>query len=1777
MISINPISGVQPTFTNAVTLLVTLLVICFLCLGTYRGGIDLPFQVVNLATPIGALKLLFEVFSSVLCMRCVVWRRKRSDGMPLPGLSLTKVHMLSMVVSLVLFLVYGYLHWSSVVIFVCTFAYTMVRKYRFVFMFVCYVFWLAYNQFPVSETLVLTVFFFSVLTRYFYTRRFRSGRARVPRACLIPIVACLAARFSSAAPQEGFTGFKFFLYVFSLSFIGFLLMSRKRNSIEAASGTIFTYTIVSIMNNFGFDGDGFKSWVDKNRIDYFIKGAEVLFEISLLPQLSKTKRVFFTSIIMDRIFRDFHLGEISASPTTKLEVVHALARDLSSCVVGAFDPMVAVRYFFTSDDDHDDIVPASLSAPMLDLVRKVIFTVVAVFSATLVLMSKMTLEQYNQKIRNAKSISFDVVEGIGNWSTVYTIVQRIIGCFSAGSFSPLADNVQYVAHVHSRLDVISLELDNIPLRKQSDDYRPAGVILNELKDMKSKLLAMRTDVFFQSSRNSLDKLIQQLETLETRTNIIIVAGDTRPTPLGVLLVGPPKCGKSTFVTRLHNANCVDQGVPRDASGRYPSSARYNISSSSKFCDSLTNSVVTIVFDDMGSKLIPAGGEDEMLNKLISVVNSVAYLPAMAKVGEKGTIATTPTLVIGTANTRTFGAERVFSTPEAAYRRFPLVVYMEVQSEFCMNGSCSVKRDLDLTPMQACAGIWKFKVCEYEPPAVSNGADPRSSERVVLETSDAREFERFFFPYLHEHINRQKRFEEAQFSNCTECKCQTPHGQDLCDRCGVPAPPDPIEVEPCSEEYVTCGTFSGFLDTISMSITALSLTLCVLLYVIARRFMAFIDTLNPFMIFRILYARIAYRVRLAWFWNNPFRRENRHKAVLASSVVVLVLTLLSILRKRSALEASGGVLSREEVSRTLRATNIFNSDRCNPYPIPPRSVTFGSVAGSATSSTVGCDIPNLSSRVVKLRPAGGSTICGGFLIDASHIVTPYHFMKPLLASGKSFDMDIYVSGSSTIIPIPPSNVVVHPNKDICMISLSCKYNVAGADISRYLMEEPYFDSRDSRGFVDDGNVHWVNNQHEIKHSSVTFSFSRIMRSYTIDGETITDALMGVTCPELGKGDCGALLTSSISQNGIKHPMVVGFFVAQDTISGAKYFLPLSRAVYRRLIADVTSVSAVACALGPVQGVDTSELEGHQLKHSPFAWYKEDCMPKGRWIGRFKDSQVGCSRTTVRAHPDVQFWNNYGVFSDTSGPQLGDWRLRRVALDKFPTNSLGMPPGGLMRIGAWLSADIIARLNVVRWDKEKNGKGTEEFDLSRLNAREALDGCKAVTNRCLKRLNELNMYTSAGYPFNKSKKDMMVSVGSQVVKWGTREDGRELPIPDDIMGRVADMEARLRSGLASGAVFNAIEKDEPLANAKVLAGKVRIIYASPVDFTLLTRSVFGPLVNLMSTYPHIFRCWVGTNAESKEWKALYDEVLRHPYAFGCDYSGYDTKAVSYWPLVATYDLMVSILREYGGDWELGQLIGADMLFPIVNFFGEGYIFEGFNPSGNSITTQVNSLANLIMMSYIFAEHKLGDEVSVMAATDEELSAIFSEFAMGTYGDDNIVSHTTSTFTFSACKERFAFYGITITPPLKDGVDYDFIPLSKLTFLKRYFVHASKFGLANDVMLAPLESSTIARLCCVGKNEGVLSGEDLLARNRAILGFLVNEGPVCYNKWLPIIIENTKLANFSPECAGYRSFEDLFFDRYGEYPEYLSCGPQDYDKDSDSWCRVWPDFCQPGPTLE
>lgn len=313
--------------------------------------------------------------------------------------------------------------------------------------------------------------------------------------------------------------------------------------------------------------------------------------------------------------------------------------------------------------------------------------------------------------------------------------------------------------------------------------------------------------------------------------------------------------------------------------------------------------------------------------------------------------------------------------------------------------------------------------------------------------------------------------------------------------------------------------------------------------------------------------------------------------------------------------------------------------------------------------------------------------------------------------------------------------------------------------------------------------------------------------------------------------------------------------------------------------------------------------------------------------------------------------------------------------------------------------------------------------------------------------INRARSPGYPW------MMQPGGTTGKrKWfGNTEwelGERAKPVRDAVEKKIE----QCSQGVWEPVIFVDTLKDE----CRPVGKKTRVFSAGPMHFTIAFRMYFLGFVSFIMRNRIHNEVGVGIQAQSMDWHHLGQRLQRKGDAMiAGDFSDYDGNL---------HPEFLWAFCDFANRWysDGNDLIRKTLFCDIVHSWHlAGSFVYGWThsqPSGNPVTSIVNSVANSLMCRYVFY---------LLAREKDQVYNFNTAVQMISYGDDNVLNVREDVipwFNQISMTEAFRTIGMTYTDANKEEVQRPFIGIDEVSFLKRGFRRH------DDIWLGPLERKSI-----------------------------------------------------------------------------------------------------------
>lgn len=317
-------------------------------------------------------------------------------------------------------------------------------------------------------------------------------------------------------------------------------------------------------------------------------------------------------------------------------------------------------------------------------------------------------------------------------------------------------------------------------------------------------------------------------------------------------------------------------------------------------------------------------------------------------------------------------------------------------------------------------------------------------------------------------------------------------------------------------------------------------------------------------------------------------------------------------------------------------------------------------------------------------------------------------------------------------------------------------------------------------------------------------------------------------------------------------------------------------------------------------------------------------------------------------------------------------------------------------------------------------------------------EAIVGDPVLKLKAINRSSSAGYPYLLQKQS-----GKKAFFGVEDEYNLNTPACDALRKDVNALVAAAADGVRSPVIYNDFLKDERRSPEKYNAGMARLISSSPLHYTVAVRMYYGNILSAMFANSVVTGLAPGM-CTYQDWTLLATRLSKFGEAvFDGDFKRFDS---------TQQPGLLYIIRDWINEWFGGtdeEKRIRDVLFEDLvhsrHIGGDGtdqtYIYQWNKclPSGNPLTTLINSLFSLLLLVYAYIR-LTGDA-----------TGFWEHCFANTFGDDNICNvdaDTVDRYNLVTVRECLAELGMVYTAGSKEATERPYQSLSECTFLKRGF---------------------------------------------------------------------------------------------------------------------------------
>lgn len=292
-----------------------------------------------------------------------------------------------------------------------------------------------------------------------------------------------------------------------------------------------------------------------------------------------------------------------------------------------------------------------------------------------------------------------------------------------------------------------------------------------------------------AERTVLQKRLTDCMKWQAAIQLLVMRASLRMEPYSVFLYGATAQGKTATGMSLVKLLLQDNGFP------YTQDVVAQVDSSSRFMDTVQNSTLAIVMDDVANT-VPAYQTYDALSQFIAINNTSVLPVSKAGVDEKGKVTHRSVLALVSSNVADLNANMTSNEPSSILRRFKVAVKVTIAPEFAYQYDATTvhglhgMRSLDMIdPSKLTDGIYsdhqRFELMTWVPKERTD-AEPKDTGNWFTTIVDGRVMKDLHFDelmrYLCVHSKKHYR-NQRRMLNAFKADEQLP----ICPHGGVTAP------------------------------------------------------------------------------------------------------------------------------------------------------------------------------------------------------------------------------------------------------------------------------------------------------------------------------------------------------------------------------------------------------------------------------------------------------------------------------------------------------------------------------------------------------------------------------------------------------------------------------------------------------------------------------------------------------------------------------------------------------------------------------------------------------------------------------------------------------------------------------------------------------------------------------------------------------------------------------------------------------------------------------
>nr|QJI53476.1 MAG: putative nonstructral polyprotein [Riboviria sp.] len=346
-----------------------------------------------------------------------------------------------------------------------------------------------------------------------------------------------------------------------------------------------------------------------------------------------------------------------------------------------------------------------------------------------------------------------------------------------------------------------------------------------------------------------------------------------------------------------------------------------------------------------------------------------------------------------------------------------------------------------------------------------------------------------------------------------------------------------------------------------------------------------------------------------------------------------------------------------------------------------------------------------------------------------------------------------------------------------------------------------------------------------------------------------------------------------------------------------------------------------------------------------------------------------------------------------------------------------------------------------------------DLSIAPYPEAILGNKSISPH----FEPMNLKSSNGFPYTLAG----VMKGTDIYQV---IDAEQIEIVDEeahlfLRAKVEEKLKLANAGKRTLSIWKNCLKSETRPLAKIKKPKTRLFVAAPREITIAFRQLFGKYKAIWTEKRERFWHSVGINPASPDWNNLALSLQNFPNKLDEDFEAFDKREVFEFIQAVGFIICETIRRvSDDGHFVARQVLWDEITHTICASRSSIIMKKNGNPSGNPLTTVLNSWINMMYHWYVFRK----------VTKRHELSQFNKHVFFRSFGDDVVQAYSNdiaSEYNFPSIKQTMLDIGqiVTLGDKTQNFKEKD---IYSLQYLKRKFMVSTD----DQFWVAPLLTESI-----------------------------------------------------------------------------------------------------------